>query len=82
MKTSKLQIEQIISKIFKENNLYYDYWILNEKEVSISVQMGDWKHDHLFLKNLMSKNNFILFDSTTYPSDCDSYSAEYTFLLL
>ena len=46
-----------INRIFKENNLYYAYVILDTDEiVGITIEDGDWKHDHIRLNHIMLKN--------------------------
>ena len=77
-------MEKLIKKIFKENNLSYDWEISTElpNVVFITIEMGDWKHDHEALKYIMSKNSFSLVKvKVTDESDCDAYSAIYAFIL-
>ena len=70
-----------INRIFKENNLYYDYFILSNNEmIGIIVEDGDWKHDHLRLNYIMSKNNYIFIkENEIGTSDDDSYSSTHYF---
>lgn len=46
-----------VYNIFKENELSYDYSVIGDN-VEIEVYWGDWKHDHLRLKNIMSNLTF------------------------
>lgn len=71
-------LENKIKEIFDRHKLYYDYYCFNN-EVIIYVECGDWKHDHLLLKDIMSKNNFVCVLVAEEPSDEDCYNAEYTF---
>ena len=70
-----------INRIFKENNLYYYYFILSNNEmIGIIVEDGDWKHDHLRLNYIMSKNNYIFIkENEIGTSDDDSYSSTHYF---
>ena len=70
-----------INRIFKENNLYYDYFILSSTEmIGITPEDGDWKHDHLRLNYIMSKNNYIFIkENEIGTSDDDSYSSTHYF---
>ena len=70
-----------INRIFKENNLYYDYFILSNNEmIGIIIENGDWKHDHLRLNYIMSKNNYKLIkEEEIGTSDEDSYSSTHYF---
>lgn len=70
-----------INRIFKENNLYYDYFILSNNEmIGIIIENGDWKHDHLRLNYIMSKNNYIFIkENEIDTSDDDSYSSTHYF---
>ena len=65
--------------IFKENKLSYDYSVIGDN-VEIEVYWGDWKHDHLRLKNIMSNNGFMCINEHITDSDEDCYDAEYTFI--
>ena len=72
---------EAIKRIFKENNLYYDYFILSNNEmIGIIVEDGDWKHDHLRLNYIMSKNNYIFIKENEIDTrDDDSYSSTHYF---
>lgn len=70
-----------INRIFKENNLYYAYGILDTDElVGITIEDGDWKHDHIRLNHIMLKNNYKLIkEEEIGTSDEDSYSSTHYF---
>lgn len=72
------KLEQKVEKIFKDNELPYEYSVFNN-EVSVSIYWGDWKHDHCRLKYIMSNNGFICANEHITDSDSDCYDAEYTF---
>ena len=46
-------MEDKIRELFKTNNLHYYWYIVSSNVVSIYVEWGDWKHDHLRFKNLI-----------------------------
>ena len=70
-----------INRIFKENNLYYAYFILDTDEiVGITIEDGAWKHDHIRLNHIMLKNNYKLIkEEKIGTSDEDSYSSTHYF---
>lgn len=70
-----------INRIFKENNLYYAYFILDTDEiVGITIEDGDWKHDHIRLNHIMLKYNYKLIkEEKIGTSDEDSYSSTHYF---
>ena len=70
-----------INRIFKENNLYYAYFILDTDEIfGITIEDGDWKHDHIRLNHIMLKNNYKLIkEEKIGTSDEDSYSSTHYF---
>ena len=76
-----MTLKEKIENIFSKYKLNYDYEYINEKQVLITIKEGDWKHDHLYLKNILSKNGFTLEDEYYAESDDDCYDAEYTFQL-
>ena len=81
--SSRQQLRGEISKIFSDNNVYYEFDIDGNNHVNITVENGDWKHDHLRLKHIMTLNNFICVDSTAIDEEDDgddTYSAEYYFV--
>ena len=67
-----------VYNIFKENELNYDYSVIGDN-VEIEVYWGDWKHDHLRLKNIMSNNGFMCINEHIIGSDEDCSVAEFTF---
>ena len=76
--TTTTTLEDKIYNIFKENELSYDYSVIGDN-VEIEVYWGDWKHDHLRLKHIMSNNGFMCMNEHITDSDEDCYDAEYTF---
>ena len=81
--SSRNQLRSEVSKIFSDNNVYYEFYIDRNSHVNITVEDGDWKHDHLRLMHIMALNNFICVDSTAIDEEDngdDTYSAEYCFV--
>lgn len=77
-----MTLKERVSEIFAKNKIsYYCDYNCNAQQVIITIFDGDWKHDHLFLKNLMDKNGFECIDEYITDSDCDCYDCEYTFQL-
>ena len=72
-----------IKQIFKENNLSYD-WDINAElscVVSVYVEWGDWKHDHIYLDNIMKQNGFNrICEEVTEEDGSDTYSATHIFI--
>ena len=69
-------MEKLIQKIFKENGVWYEYDIVSSHRVEINVELGDWKHDHLFIDYLMRENGFVKTDEVlTWEDGSDCYSS-------
>ncbi len=75
-------MEDKIRELFKANDLHYYWYIVSSNVVSIYIDCGDWKHDHIFLKNLMTDNGFQFLGEVTDDEEengDDSYSATHTY---
>lgn len=70
-----------IKRIFKENNLHYDWDISpNDGTIEVYIDWGDWKHDHICLKYIMWKNHYRQIDEiVTEEDETDAYSATHYF---
>ncbi len=74
-------IENDIQRIFKENRIWHDWDVSLDGSVWVSVDWGDWKHDHLYLDHVMRENGYILMAKEVTDEDgSDAYSAVHTFL--
>ena len=77
------KVQERVEKVFKENNLTYD-WDVDltlTYVVTINVQWGDWKHDHICLRRIMEQNGFIFFgEEVTEEDGSDTYSATHTYI--
>ena len=70
-----------INRIFKENNLYYDSYVSStDGMIEITIEDGDWKHDHIRFKHIMRKNHYRHIKSVEIgTSEDDTYSATHYF---
>ena len=72
--------EEDVKRIFKENNLTYEWWVQDDGGIVVVVEWGDLKHDHVFLKYVMRKNHYrVVEEIVTEEDGSDAYSAEYVF---
>ena len=77
-----MTLKEKITEIFNKHNLYYDCdYNNNAQQVIITILDGDWKYDHLYLKNVMEQNGFTIEDEYITSSDDDCYDCEYVFQL-
>lgn len=64
-----------IARLFKDNELYYE-WSIYNNSVVIEVEWGDWKHDHLRLDYLMNNRGYKLVEERMTEEDgSDCYSS-------
>lgn len=70
-----------INRIFKENNLCYDSYIsTTDGVIGITIEDGDWKHDHIRLNYIMRKNHYRLIKEVEIgTSEDDCYSSTHYF---
>ncbi len=72
-----------IDKLLKDNGIYADVYH-NNKFPSCTVTVfveGDWKHDHLFVKHLLSTIGYSeVREDIVGNSDDDFYKSEHTFM--
>ena len=75
------QTRENIKKLLSDNNLHYDFDVDNDGYINITIEDGDWKRDHIMLKQLMAKNGYILMESKDIGEDTggDWYSAIHKF---
>lgn len=68
--------EEKISRLFKEKDLCYEYDICADGTVEITVDLGDWKHDHGYIDWLMVQEGFRKTGETvTFEDGSDCYSS-------
>jgi hypothetical protein len=69
-----------VQKIFKDNDLHYEWWESPNGNINVNVEWGDWRHDHWFLEYVMRQNGYIQIDSIiTEEDETDAYSAKHIF---
>lgn len=72
-----------IDKLLKDNGIYADVYH-NNKFPSCTVTVfieGDWKHDHMFAKHLLSTIGYSeVREDIVGNSDDDFYKSEHTFM--
>lgn len=76
-------MEEKIKEIFKKYNLSYEWEISADLPcvVIIYVEWGDWKHDHICLRNIMQQNGFNLVgEDVTEEDGTDAYSATHFYI--
>ena len=73
--------DQKIIDLFKENDVWYEYWWTSDGNLEVEVSDGDWKHDHLFLEHFMRKAGYEQVGERHYGGDTggDWYSAVHVF---
>ena len=71
-----MNTEELIKQIYKENNIWYEWYCTNDNNVEITVEFGDWKHDHGFIDHLMRENGFDkIGEDVTFDDGTDAYSS-------
>ena len=75
------QLRKQIQALLAANDMHYDFDVDSQGYIEITVEDGDWKHDHIRLKNLMNENGFLNVCSKEIGEDTggDWYSAIHTF---
>ena len=68
---------QEIQKYLKENEIYGEV-SEDGNELVVSIEWGDWKHDHKRCDYLMAKKNYLCVrEETTAEDGSDCYSADH-----
>ena len=71
---------QQLQKYLNDNDLYWSGLSESDDTFIITIEWGDWEHDHLYLQHLMGKVNLPLKSYIiTEENGSDCYSAEYEF---
>ena len=70
-----------ISNFLDNNGVYAEVWKENGIAIAVSISWGDWKHQHLWARDLMSYLGYVEIGSRVTEEDgSDCYSAEHYFL--
>ena len=73
------QTPDVIAVLYKE--ISGEFCKPQDNKVYASVSWGDWKHDHLFLKEIMFNRGYsIENEHVTEEDGSDAYSADYVFV--
>ena len=74
------KIHAYLNKKLQKAGLYTEIEILSEREVSISIEWGDWKHDHGALRFIMKQEGYYETNQVvTEDNGSDCYSAIHYF---
>lgn len=71
-----MTIQEKIEDVFKRHDIEYDYDVTSKSECEISINWGDWKHDHAYMDYLMKVNGFVKTNEEITEEDgSDCYSS-------
>jgi hypothetical protein len=70
-----------IQKLFSSNKMFYDFTIDSKGIIEITVEDGDWKHDHLSLQHIMREAGYV-FNGRHIPEDQDNGDDSFTAIYL
>ena len=74
------KIHNLLSEKLQKAGLSAEIEVHSEEEVSILIEWGDWKHEHGYLRYLMTQEGYKEIDENVTEEDgSDCYSAIYTF---
>ena len=75
------KLRKRVTKLLSDNHMPYDFTVDEQGYVKISVENGDWKHDHLCLRQMMNKAGFVFFGRHIPEEETgeDVFSAVYLF---
>ena len=71
----------LIYDFLYQNGVYAEVWNENEAAIGVGISWGDWKHEHLWARDLMSYLGYVEIGSRVTEEDgSDCYSADHYFL--
>lgn len=77
------ELQMRVWNLLSSHQMYYSISVINSSSVEISVEDGDWKHEHLGLQRLMEENGFTLVcRENTREDGSDCYSAIHTYMYI
>mgnify|MGYP006873013394 CR=1 FL=1 len=81
--SSEMIVEvQKIDNLLNENDLFGEVYLDSDLPVIHIKINGDWKHDHLFLKNLLRERGYAYVGShTTSDNGSDWYEAIHSVMI-
>lgn len=72
---------QKIQQYFKEHNLFVDEISEDKGHIVISIDWGDWKHEHGYCDYLMTQLGYIVVSQHVTEEDgSDCYSADHYYI--
>ena len=78
---TKKCLDETIYQFLNDNGVYADVYKMNKVVICVSISWGDWKHDHLWARDLMSYLGYTeIGNRVTEEDGSDCYSAEHYFL--
>lgn len=75
------EIRKKIQNLLSENKMQYDFTVDSNGYIQITVENGDWKHDHIRLKHVMSENGYVYIGRHIPDEETgdDTFSAVYIY---
>jgi hypothetical protein len=73
---------QRLQEILSSHKMPYDFTIDSQGFIEITIIDGDWKHDHIALKNVMREAGYVSFGRhipEDQDNDDDSFTAIYLY---
>lgn len=65
-----------INQTLKDHDIWHESGLAAKNAVAITIEWGDWKHDHGFVDYLMKKMGYILVcEQITEEDGSDCYSS-------
>lgn len=71
-----------VFRFLHDNGVYSEVWkVHGTSAIAVSISWGDWKHEHLWARDLMSYLGYTeIGNKVTEEDGSDTYSAEHYFL--
>lgn len=77
-----IEKEHEINKLLEENKLFGEVYSDSQLPIIYIKIDGDWKHDHLFLSNLLKEHGYSYIGNHITSSDgSDSYEAVHSVII-
>lgn len=75
------ELRKRVEDLLTANKMFYDFSVDSNGYIEITVENGDWKHDHIALRNLMRDSEFVFLGRYVPDEETsdDSFSAVYLF---
>jgi fructose-1,6-bisphosphatase/inositol monophosphatase family enzyme len=76
------ETRQKIQELLSANKMSYHFTVDSQGYIKITVENGDWKHDHIALKHIMREAGYISFGRHILDEEengDDSFSAIYLY---